>query len=247
MTAQRVAAHRLTFHRAPAPFGDPASDERLARDVAGAVQVEVGMMTRYLAARTAFFDRIVVESMERGVAQVVVTAAGYDGRALRYAKPGVHWFEVDHPDTQRDKRERLERLDIATDHVAFVAADFTIDDVSVLLTSAGHDGMAPSTFLCEGVAVYLERKVLASLLRGLRAVAAPGSRLAISLSVGASGAGLATRRANFNAAVRALGEPALTVLSADDASGLLDGAGWHLAAQEDDRARRAGFVVAEAG
>ena len=29
-TAQRVAARRLTFERAPAPYGDPEADERLA-------------------------------------------------------------------------------------------------------------------------------------------------------------------------------------------------------------------------
>ena len=34
VTAQRVAAHRLTFDRIPVPYGDPAADEALARDVA---------------------------------------------------------------------------------------------------------------------------------------------------------------------------------------------------------------------
>ena len=27
VTAQRVAAHRLTFDRIPAPYGDPAADD----------------------------------------------------------------------------------------------------------------------------------------------------------------------------------------------------------------------------
>ena len=247
VTAQRVAAQRLTFDRVAAPFGDAASDERLARDIAGTVDARPGPMAGYVAARTAFFDRIVVESMERGVAQIVVAAAGYDGRALRYAKPGVRWFEVDHPDTQRDKRERLERLGIRTDHVAFVAADFTIDDVSASLASVDHDRKVPTTFLCEGVAVYLERDVLARLLGALRSVAAPDSRLAISLSVAMADDEQSARRAAFNAAVRAMGEPARTVLTADEADGLLVDAGWQAVAVDGQtRARRAGFVVAEA-
>ena len=169
VTAQRVAAHRLTFEREPAAFGDPAADEQLARDVAGGVVVDAGgMMVPYLRARTAFFDRVVVRSLEAGVGQVVVAAAGYDGRALRYAKPDVRWFEVDHPDTQRDKQARLERLGIKTDHVRFVAADFTVDDVAAGLRNAGHDAARLSVFLCEGVAVYLDLAVLESLLRGLR-------------------------------------------------------------------------------
>jgi len=39
VTAQRVAAHRLTFDRLLAPYGDPAADEALARDVAATASV----------------------------------------------------------------------------------------------------------------------------------------------------------------------------------------------------------------
>lgn len=123
MTAQRVAAHRLTFDRMAAPYGDPAADERLSRDVAGGSTTgSAQRMAAYLAARTTFFDRAVVTALDRGVTQVVVAAAGYDGRAWRYAKPGVRWFEVDHPDTQRDKQARLHRLGIDSDQVTFVSA-----------------------------------------------------------------------------------------------------------------------------
>ena len=60
VTAQRVAAHRLTFDRVPADYGDPGADEQLSRDVAGDQTVDpAGRMVGYLAARTAFFDRTV--------------------------------------------------------------------------------------------------------------------------------------------------------------------------------------------
>src|SRR5256884_4594366 len=109
-TARGVAAHRLDFTRVPADYGDPAADHALAVDVAAGRRAPANRMHDYLAARTSFFDRTVTGALGRGVAQVVVGAAGYDGRAFRYAKPGVRWFEVDHPATQRDKLERLERL-----------------------------------------------------------------------------------------------------------------------------------------
>ena len=86
----------------PAPYGAPAADEALAADVAAGLVAPANRMHDYLAARTSFFDRTVVSAIDRGVRQVVVGAAGYDGRAFRYAKPGVRWFEVDHPATQRD-------------------------------------------------------------------------------------------------------------------------------------------------
>ena len=109
VTAQRVAAHRLTFDRIPAPYGDPAADEALARDVATAADVAPGPMRDYLRARIRFFDTELTGTLGRGCPQVVIGAAGYDGRALRYTKPGVRWFEVDHPATQRDKRYRRDR------------------------------------------------------------------------------------------------------------------------------------------
>src|SRR5690349_11630138 len=170
-----------------------------------------GMMVPYLAARTAFFDRVVVRALEAGVTQVVIAAAGYDGRALRYAKPGVRWFEVDHPDTQRDKRDRLDRLEVVTDHITFVAADFAVDDVAQGLRDAGHEPSRTTLFLCEGVAVYLELDVLGALLHALRVCANDRSRLAISLSVDTGSAEQAHRRARFGAAVAAMGEPARTV------------------------------------
>ena len=109
-----------------------------------------------------------MRALERRMAQIVVAAAGYDGRALRYAKPGVRWFEVDHPDTQSDKCSRLGRLQIDTTHIQFVPADFTVDDVAAGLESAGHDRHAASLILVEGVAVYLSRDVLETLLAQLR-------------------------------------------------------------------------------
>lgn len=247
VTAQRVAAHRLTFDRVAASYGDVEADERLARDVAGSVDVAgtPDGMVRYLAARTAFFDRVVVGAVERGVTQVVVAAAGYDGRALRYAKPSVRWFEVDHPDTQRDKRERVERLGIDTRHVTFVPADFAIDDLRTSLVDAGHQGDVPSLFLCEGLAIYLERSVLESLLRALRGVAPEGSRLAISLSISSNSEAESIRRDAFRAAVAAMGEPARTVLSPDEAATLLSTTGWSAMPSSSDRAHRAGLLVLE--
>ena len=251
VTARRVAAHRLGFSRVPAPYGVPAADDALAADVAAGLVAPANRMHDYLAARTSFFDRTVVSAIDRGVRQVVVGAAGYDGRAFRYAKPGVRWFEVDHPATQRDKLERLQRLGIAAPHVRFVEADFTRDPVADRLRSAGLEAAAPSLFLLEGVAVYLEPAVLEIVLEQFRQVAAPGSRLAISVSLSREhdeGA-----RARFQAAVAALGEPARSTFDADQAEDLLARTGWRTmpgreeTAAKRERLRSAGLLTASAG
>ena len=255
ITARRVAAHRLGFTRVPAPYGDPAADDSLATEVAAGREAPLNRMHDYLAARTSFFDRIVVAAIARGVRQIVVGAAGYDGRAMRYAKPGVRWFEVDHPATQQDKLRRLARLGIATPQVRFVEADFTQDPLAERLLAAGLDPAAPSLFLLEGVAVYLKPAVLETVLDQLRQVAAPGSRLVISVSL--SRAHDKDSRARFQASVAAMGEPAMSAFDAGEAEDLLARHGWQIMAAGEDtddlqaakrqRQRSAGLLVAWAG
>jgi methyltransferase (TIGR00027 family) len=238
----------------PAAYGDPAADETLAADVAAGQEPAAGRMREYLEARTRFFDRVVVGAIGRGVRQVVLGAAGYDGRAFRYAKPGVRWFEVDHPATQRDKRDRLDRLGLAARQVRFVEADFTCDPVAERLTAAGLNPAQSSLFLLEGVAVYLEPAVLERVLSQFRQVARAGSRLAISVSLsGAHG----VARSRFQASVAALGEPARSTLGAEAATELLARTGWHVMASDEadnpdaagrrERLRSAGLLTASAG
>ena len=230
ITARRVAAYRLGFTRVPAPYGDAAADDALAADVAAGQEPAAGRMSEYLQVRTRFFDRVVTGAIDRGVRQIVVGAAGYDGRAFRYARSGVSWFEVDHPATQRDKRERLARLGLDAGQVRFVEADFTRDPIAERLTAAGLNPGQPSLFMLEGVVVYLEPAVLHRVLTEFRQIAGAGSRLTISVSTsGARG----EARSRFQATVAALGEPARSTLEAGQAAEVLARAGWQVIAGDD--------------
>jgi methyltransferase (TIGR00027 family) len=241
-TARSVAARRLEYERAPAPDGDPAADEALTSDVADGFTPGPGSMHEYIRARTAFFDRVVVTALDRGVKQVVNGGAGYDGRALRYAKPGVRWFEVDYPATQADKRERIARLGLATPGLSFIPADFTADPVAEPLLAAGLDPGRAALFLLEGVAVYLEQSAIERVLAEFRAVTPVSSVLAISVSIAGA---TSQARARFQERVAEIGEPARTVLTFDQADALLAAAGWKLR-QQTDRQRVAGLLLAHA-
>ncbi|HET6826538.1 MAG TPA: SAM-dependent methyltransferase [Amnibacterium sp.] len=247
-TARGVAAVRLHTERERAPGGDPEADDRLTARVAGGAAGD-GPMSRYLAIRTRFFDRVLLRALDAGVRQVVIAAAGYDGRALRYAREGVRWFELDHPDTQRDKLAQLAALGIRTDHIHFVAADFTRDDVRGGLRAAGCDPSDRSLVLAEGIAVYLDAAVLERLLTDLRAVVGSGSRLAVSLSLQTDDRDRLLRRRAFDDRVAALGEPVRSRLTAEEAAALLEHAGWRIeaaASPAEQRARAAGLVIATA-
>jgi len=234
----------LGFDRPVTPYGKPWEDDLLARDVAGATVVQTeGSMNRYLRGRTAFFDAVVIDSLDRGVSQVACLGAGYDGRSLRYAKPGVRWWEVDHPDTQGDKRARVDRLGIDATHVVFVAFDLRCDGLAAALAGHGFGPDNPTLFLCEGVIVYLEAAVVESLLRQLRSCAAAGSKLALSSATSPSSEDHAARRERFRASVSALGEPVRNDLAVQDVVELLERTGWRVDAGSG-RARGAGLLSA---
>jgi methyltransferase (TIGR00027 family) len=241
-TARSVAACRLTYDRVAAVYGDPAADEALSRDIADGLTPRSDRIREYLRVRTAFFDRVVVNAVDRRITQVVTGGAGYDGRAFRYARPGVRWFEVDHPATQADKRARVARLGLDASHIAFIPADFTAAPVAGPLRDAGLDPARPALFLFEGVAVYLDRPVIERVLAEFREVTAADSRLAVSVSTGTS---TPVTRARFQARVAEMGEPARTVLTVDEAAGLLAAAGWQVR-EPSDRQRSAGLLLAHA-
>jgi methyltransferase (TIGR00027 family) len=241
-TARSVAAHRLEYARVPAGHGDPAADQLLTADVAAGQRPARTRMHEYLRERTAFFDQVVVDSIDSGLRQVVIGGAGYDGRALRYARPGVRWFEIDHPATQADKRERLARLGIDTRHVRFIAADFTGDPIAEPLIAAGLDAGQSALFLLEGVAVYLDPPVVERVLAEFRAATAVGGLLAVSVSVASS---TSQTRARFRERVAAHGEPARSEFSYDETRDLLAASGWTLR-DASGRQRSLGLLAADA-
>jgi methyltransferase (TIGR00027 family) len=241
-TARSVAAHRLEYARVVADYGDPAADQSLTADVADGLPPNHDRMHEYLRWRTAFFDAMVVDSIAAGLRQVVIGGAGYDGRALRYAKPGVRWFEVDHRATRADKLERLARLAIDTRHIRFIPADFTTDPIAEPLIAAGLDAAHPALFLLEGVAVYLDPSVVGRVLTEFRAVAAVGDPLAISVSIAST---TEQARARFRDRVAAFGEPTRSEFDYHQARDLLAATGWELR-DGSERQRSLGLLLARA-
>jgi methyltransferase (TIGR00027 family) len=175
-------------------------------------------MADRLERRTKWFDDVTLQCIGEGIRQVVIVAAGYDCRALRFRTPGVRFFELDHPATQADKRAILDDMGADVAEVAYAAADFTVDDVPGALAAAGHDGSVATLFLVEGLLVYLPEAVIVSLLTALRARATPASRLAVSISRGGS--------LEFRARVAELGEDARSSFSDAEAEALLQQCGW---------------------
>jgi methyltransferase (TIGR00027 family) len=224
-TAQRVAALRAGFDRPASASGDPDAQRRLAR---GMTPGDAVKLREHVLARTKFFDQAVVDALSRGVQQVVIVGAGYDDRALRFRTPGVRFFELDQPDTQEDKRRRLDSLGDIARAPTLVPVDFERDSVFELLAIAGQSDKLPTLFLCEGLLVYLRVSDIAALLGGLAARASEGSELAVSLAVhpfGMSSEAL-VRAINSARGRSADSEPWRTILPAEAHLSLLRQAAW---------------------
>ena len=128
-----------------------------------------------MVARTVAIDEAVRAAASP---QVVILGAGLDGRAWRMPElRDVTVFEVDHPDSQREKRARAAALQRIAREVRFVPVDFTRDRLDDALAAAGHDPTRPTTWVWEGVVMYLERADIEATLAVIQRRSAPASRL----------------------------------------------------------------------
>lgn len=117
----------------------------------------------------------------RPVPQLVILGAGLDGRAWRMKElAGVDVFEVDHPASQHEKRDRIGGEVPLARSLRYVPVDFTRDRLDVALAEAGHQPSVPTTWLWEGVVAYLHRPAVAATVAVVSGLSAPGSNLIVN-------------------------------------------------------------------
>jgi len=111
-----------------------------------------------IRARVRYFDDFVKNYLNEGLEQLVILGAGYDTRAYRIEglKGKVRVFEVDHPDTQRVKIEKIKEIfGSLPDHVAFVPVDFGTDNFGERLFEQGYNRSQKTLFVLEGLIMYI--------------------------------------------------------------------------------------------
>lgn len=114
-------------------------------------------VSAYFACRHRFSEDRMRAALDRGVRQLVLLGAGLDTLALR--EPDitnrVRVIEVDHPDSQRWKLDRLRALGITTTGVQYVPVDFSSQDLKEELGVAGVRMEHPTFFAWLGVTQYI--------------------------------------------------------------------------------------------
>ncbi|HET7539219.1 MAG TPA: class I SAM-dependent methyltransferase [Polyangiaceae bacterium] len=243
-TAVMVAAARAAAHgrTAVTAFADPTALSLLPADARQRVEQHLagvppkGLRERLerkllvgrvkmMVPRTVAIDAAIREAASP---QLVILGAGLDGRAWRMPElANTTVFEVDHPDSQRRKRERVASLQLAARELRFVPVDFTRDRLEDALAAAGHDPTQATTWVWEGVVMYLERADIEATLGVVQARSAPGSQLAILYT----SPSLVRAAAGF--ALGLIGEPFRSAFSAEQMRTLLAGFGFSVVHDHD--------------
>lgn len=152
-------------------FGD---DEEMLRWI-----VETQLAPTPLA-RAKFCDDSLKTAVMTGTEQYVILGAGLDTFAWRESElmQKLSVFEVDHPLTQEDKKQRLERAKLdMRENLHFVPVDFTKDNLRDRLAENGFDENKKTFFSWLGVSYYLSQDEIGGFLENLSSFAADGSTL----------------------------------------------------------------------
>ncbi len=200
-TAQAAAAFRASHHlyAQPRVFEDPFAlaltgmgwravlSNRFAHWLV--LERALSSMKPVLAqvlVRSRFAEDALAKALANGIQQYVIVGAGLDSYALRHPDSSgrVRVYEVDHPDTQRAKRQRLQALAVSLPaNLEFVGVDFEKQGLGAALGASSYRADAPAFFSWLGTTHYLSPQATLGTLRSIAQSAAPASEVVLDYSV----------------------------------------------------------------
>lgn len=143
----------------------------------------IGGPNAFVPIRAKFFDEFLKDSvLSRGVRQIVILGAGYDARAYRLNWPeGTVLFEVDHPQLIARKQEILSRVRVAPRCDRRVVGIDLAGSWEQALLNEGFDPNLPTSWVGEGLLLYLEDESAAHLMQTARKLSHESSRFALDI------------------------------------------------------------------
>ena len=125
------------------------------RDIASAF---IEQTEHAVCARSRLFEERIDQTLGKALAQLVILGAGMDTTAYRFADQlqNIPVYEIDHPDTQAFKRERLASSGIAIPaNLQFVSFDFENQTLLQAMEASAVDREKQTLFSWLGVSMYL--------------------------------------------------------------------------------------------
>jgi methyltransferase (TIGR00027 family) len=175
----------------------PGLDEQIAGDRERLATNALVKARSLIVMRSRFAEDELAVSLNRGVKQYVILGAGLDTSAYRNGDlvDQLQVYEVDHPDTQKLKLERLAEANIPMHkNIRHVAVDFEQQSMADGLAGAGFDRDQPTFFSWLGVSYYLTRESVLDVFKYV-ASGAPHSQLIFDFMLADSVLGEKERKA----------------------------------------------------
>lgn len=190
-TALQTAIERAKESaKTDALFTDPLAVQMVAhvRDHHGhelpnlATETNLNWLLRgFVVLRTHFLDDRLLAATEAGARQVVMLAAGMDGRGYRLPwPPGTRIFEVDKPELLEFKSKVVQSAALGLTAEVIPVPGNLKEDWLARLNAAGFERQRPTIWLMEGILNYLDTQEADRLMEALTANSAPGSHLMAS-------------------------------------------------------------------
>lgn len=133
------------------------------------------------AIRARYASDSVRNAQERGISQYVIVGAGYDSFAYSGCASigNLRIIEVDHRDTQNDKRRRLKEIGVAEPaNCSFVQMDLAKQSLLNALRDSPYRPDEPAIFSLIGIPLYFDDAVISRILTEI-GVTASGSEVLV--------------------------------------------------------------------
>jgi methyltransferase (TIGR00027 family) len=254
LAAAAARAAHLIVDAEPLIFRDTLADTLLGERadeligyhrLHGAHVVLVGARVA-VSTRSRYTEHRLAAAVRAGVTQYVILGAGLDSFAYRMTAgqarasdqaDGLRVFEVDHPATQRWKRDRLAAARVAIPPaVGYVPVDLEAGSPLEGLLGAWFDPARPALVSWLGATMYLTRDAIGQTLAALAGLA-PGTEIIVDHMVPAElrDADGQTFIDLLTPEIAARGEPMLTFLGPRDMAALMNEHGLDVIEQVPQR------------
>jgi methyltransferase (TIGR00027 family) len=191
-TALFRAAHQV-LDNDPKILLDPLAVTLLGKETEARINAQRELYTKphivkariFAIMRSRFTEDELSAAIDRGITQYVILGAGLDTSPYRAGHPSerIDTYEVDHPDTQRWKLERLEEAQIPLrKNLRYVEIDFEKQSLIEGLVESGFDFAQPTFFSWLGVTYYLRPESVRGMFQQI-ATSAPSSQLVFDFVV----------------------------------------------------------------
>lgn len=125
-------------------------------------------------------DKLLSFAEKNNECQYVICGSGFDTFAFRNSNDNIKIFELDHPNTQKYKINRVKEINwVIPKNLNFVPIDFNKESIEERLLSANFNPKIKTFFAILGVSYYLDLDTLSKTFESISKLSASGSQVVL--------------------------------------------------------------------